>query len=285
MQNTEQGWQVERTGSNGGRRSKHPGSLVNLQAYPLTRLGSPEGARLIAQCHERLHRTGVCLLPGFVTEDALETMAEEARAAESEAYFCRKHHNVYLEPHDNAFPPDHPRRMRLYTSVGSIAYDRLPRQSALRALYEWDPLVTFMGAVLGYPLIYRFADPLGALSINVFREGDRHAWHFDESEFSTTLMLQTADEGGEYEYVPHTRRNGNEDYGLIRRIIDGEHNDIRTLPYKPGDLLIFSGRNSIHRITEVSGDTSRLVAILCFSTLPGEVNSDEVRTLFWGRTQ
>lgn len=285
MQNTEQGWQVESTESNGGRRREHPGSLVNLETYPLNRIGSPEGARLIAECHERLHRTGVCLLPGFVTDDALETMAAEARAAEHEAFFCRNHHNVYLEPHDNAFPPDHPRRMRLYTSVGSIAYDRLPRQSALRSLYEWDPLVTFMGAVLGYPLIYRFADPLGALSINVFREGDRHAWHFDESEFSTTLMLQAAEEGGEYEYVPDTRRAGNEDYGLIQRIIDGEHNDIRTLPYNPGDLLIFSGRYSIHRITEVSGDMSRLVAILCFSTLPGEVNSEEVRTLFWGRTQ
>ncbi len=276
---------MESSGSNGGRRSIHPGSLVNLQTYPLNRLGSPEGARLIARCHERLHRTGVCLLPGFVTDDALEAMATEARAAEPGAYFCRNHHNAYLEPHDDVFPPDHPRRMRMYTSVGSIAYDRLQQQSALRALYEWDPLVTFMGAVLGYPNIYRFADPLGALSINVFQDGDRHAWHFDESEFSTTLMLQASESGGEYEYVPDTRRAGNEDYGLIRRIIDGEHNDIRTLPYKPGDLLIFSGRNSIHRITEVRGDNSRLVAILCFSTLPGEVNSDQVRTLFWGRTQ
>ncbi len=285
MQSTEQGWRKESTGSNGGLCSIHPGSLVNLEHYPLNRLGSPEGARLIAECHERLQRTGVCLLPGFVTKDALETMAAEARWAEPDAYFCRNYHNAYLEPDDGAFPADHPRRRRLYTSVGSIACDRLPRQSALRNLYEWDPLVSFMGAVLGYGKVYRFADPLGALSINVFREGDRHAWHFDESEFSTTLMLQASEAGGEYEYVPDTRRVGSEDYGLIRRIIDGEHNDIRTLPYNPGDLLIFSGRNSIHRITEVSGDTSRLVAILCFSTRPNEVNSDEVRTLFWGRTQ
>ncbi len=285
MQSTEQGWQTKRTGANGGRRNKHPGLLINLESYPLNRLGSPEGSRLIAQCHESLHSTGVCLLPGFVNQDGLETMAAEAGELEPEAYFCRNHHNAYLEPDDGAFPPDHPRRLRMYTSVGSIAYDRLPRHSALRTLYEWDPLVTFMGAVLGYGQIYRFADPLGALSINVFRQGDRHAWHFDESEFSTTLMLQAPEEGGEYEYVPDTRRVGSEDYGLIRRIIDGEHNDIQTLPYNPGDLLIFSGRNSIHRITEVSGDTSRLVAILCFSTRPNEVNSDEVRTLFWGRTQ
>lgn len=268
-----------------GRSTPNPATLIDLGNYPLNRLGSPEGRRLVAQCHDRLRRTGVCLLPGFVTKAALERMADEARAVESEAYFCRSSHNAYLEPHDDAFPADHPRRWRMDTSVGSIACDRLPPSSSLRALYEWDPLLSFMGAVLGYPKLYRFADPLGALSINVFRDGDRHAWHFDESEFSTTLMLQAADKGGEYEYVPNTRTDDGENYETVRRILAGEHNEVLRLDYTPGDLLVFSGRRSIHRITEVQGDTSRLVAILCFSTRPREVNSEAVRMLFWGRTR
>lgn len=269
----------------GVRVPSNPATLVNLKDYPLSRLGSPQGMHLIARCQDRLKRTGACLLPEFITDEALETMAAEARAAEPGAYFCRSSHNAYLEPDDDAFPADHPRRLRMETSVGSIAYDRITPNSTLRELYEWDPLVTFIGAVLGFRRLYRFADPLGALSINVFRDGDRHAWHFDESEFSTTLMLQAPESGGEYEYVPNTRNGGPEDYGKMRRILSGEHNDIRTLPYEPGDLLIFSGRRSIHRITEVKGRTSRLVAILCFSTSPNQVNSEEVRNLFWGRTQ
>ncbi len=262
-----------------------PGNLINQVDYPLGRLGSPEGAHLVSECKERLGSTGVCLLPGFVVPEALEMMAAEAREAESHAYFCRNSHNAYLEHDDGAFPADHPRRLRMETSVGSIAYDQLAPSSVLRRLYEWDPLVAFMGAVLGHPRLYRFADPLGALSVNVFRDGDRHAWHFDESEFSTTLMLQAPQSGGEYHYVPATRSADHDDYELVRRVLDGEHNDVQRLLYAPGDLLIFSGRYNIHRIAEVQGDASRLVAILCFSTRPDDVNSDDVRRLFWGRTQ
>ena len=28
-----------------------------------------------------------------------------------------------------------------------------------------------------------------------------HAWHFDESPFSTTIMLQTAEDGGHFEHT------------------------------------------------------------------------------------
>ena len=31
--------------------------------------------------------------------------------------------------------------------------------------------------------------------------GWSHAWHFDESPFSTTIMLQTAEDGGYFDYT------------------------------------------------------------------------------------
>ena len=46
----------------------------------------------------------------------------------------------------------------------------------------------------------RLGDPLGAASINIFRPGWNHAWHFDEAEYTTTLCLQQAEEGGEFEF-------------------------------------------------------------------------------------
>ena len=53
--------------------------------------------------------------------------------------------------------------------------------------------------------MFRLADPLGACSVNIFRPGWCHAWHFDEAKYTTTLCLQQPERGGEFEYSPPLR--------------------------------------------------------------------------------
>jgi hypothetical protein len=259
-------------------------ALIDLARYPIADQTGPAGAALLTGCRAQLAETGVALLPGFLTAAATAAMAAEARALAPDAYFCDSTHNAYLEPDDGAFPPDHPRRRRLHTAVGSVAYDRLPAQSPLRRLYNWDPLVAFIGAVLGMPRLYRFADPLGALSINVFKPGGNHAWHFDETEYTTTIMLQEAEEGGFFDFVPHLRRPDGSETETVRGLLDGDERQVRRLPFTPGALSIFAGRVSLHRVSEIAGSGLRLVAVLAFNGRPDATNSDAVRQLFWGRT-
>jgi hypothetical protein len=258
--------------------------LVDLARYPIADLASAAAQRVVLDYRRQLAETGVALLNGFLTTEATAAMAAEARAHAGRAFFCDSTHNVYLEPHDDAFPSDHPRRLRLHTVVGSIAYDLLPRDSPLRRLYNWDNLLAFVQEVLGRPALYRLADPLGALSINVFKPGGRHSWHFDETEYTTTIMLQEAEEGGHFEYLPHLRRADAGEYDTVRRVLDGDERGVRRLPFTAGSLSIFAGRVSMHRVTEILGDRLRLVAVLAFNGRPGVTNSDEVRRLFWGRT-
>ena len=97
-----------------------------------------------------------------------------------------------------------------------MPYDRIPEQSALRSLYNWDPLRDFVGQVLGKSSFHRSEDPFGACSINVFTDGGVHGWHFDESEFTITLMLQAPESGGEFEYVPAIRGLENESESLAQ---------------------------------------------------------------------
>jgi alkylated DNA repair dioxygenase AlkB len=160
-------------------------TLVDLDRYDI------ESSDVVAHYRQQLTEKGVALLPGFVRAAAIADIAAEANRLAPDAYLCDDEHNVYLDKDIE--------RPRMRTVVASIAYDLLPANSPLRELYTWDPLVEFVRGVIGAPELHRLADPLGACSINVFRPGDFHAWHFDESEFTTTLMLQEADDGGWFE--------------------------------------------------------------------------------------
>ena len=66
--------------------------------------------------------------------------------------------------------------------------------------YESDDLTAFIAAVLGKPVLYRSGDPLDALEIAIFADGDELGWHFDNSEFSVTMMYQQAEAGGHFDY-------------------------------------------------------------------------------------
>ena len=141
--------------------------------------------------------------------------------------------------------------------------------------------------------MHRLADPLGAASINVFRSGWAHAWHYDESEFTVTLSLVQAAEGGAFEFTEPLRRSVDDLAFETTAAVINDHSEyavepagaacpsVRTAPFAPGTLQIFAGRTSLHRVSEVKGE--RLVAVYCFSDVEGFVNSPEVQRMFWGR--
>jgi hypothetical protein len=259
--------------------------LVDLDRYPLHATGSPALRELIVGCRAQLATRGVATVPSLVRPEAVARMAAETEAVIDRTFYCDNRHNAYLKAPDPSLPAAHPRNRDHATQVGSIAWDLIEPSASLRRLYLWDPLVAFVGAVLERDPFYRFADPLGACSVNVFRPGMGHAWHFDEARFSTTLMLQAAEEGGDFEFVPFLRPEHGEDYDAVGRILDGDERDVVRLPFAPGTLSIFHGSRSLHRVTRCAGRRDRLVAVLCFAGEPGAVNSDAVRRLFWGRTK
>lgn len=257
--------------------------MVNLARYPITDLESVAGSVFAQKCRKQYHETGLCLLADFITADSLKILADEANDISSQAYFCRNTHNAYLTEDDPELPAGDVSKRQEQTYVGSVPYDLIDKDTHLRRLYGWDALKDFIGFVLGKPELHRFADPLGACSINVFVDGGEHGWHFDESEFTITLLLQPPKSGGTFEYVPKIRGLANEKE-IVANILDGDRSQVVELPFTPGTLLIFGGRQTIHRVTRVSGDRPRLVPVLCYSEQPGMKNSASVRKLFWGRT-
>jgi len=49
----------------------------------------------------------------------------------------------------------------------------------------------------------------------------------------------------------------------------------------PGTLVLFRGWESIHRVTQVKGEKTRILAVLAYNSQPGIEFSEEARMTFW----
>ena len=153
----------------------------------------------MARCRADLAATGACQLDGFLRTEAVDRLVAEALGLTDRSFSNEAVHNVYFEDVDPSLPDDDPRRMMERASQATVAYDLIPDGAGIRALYEWEPLLHFVGAALGKHPFYRNSDPLGALNLVYYTEGDELGWHFDRAEFVVTLMLQPAASGGDFD--------------------------------------------------------------------------------------
>lgn len=262
----------------------HPSELIDLNRYPIKDLTCPQAQELIAYCRDHLKSMGCCVLPGFVTTAATSKMAAEAQAIVPQTYWSTVEGNAYLEPEDKSLPEDNPRNMTEITKLGALAYDQIPTQHALRRLFEWDGLMEFLAACLEKKELFRYADPMGALNVAVMKDGDYLRWHFDQTDFVTSIALQDAEEGGDFECVPNIRRADAENYDKVRAVLQGDRTGVVKVEMDPGALVLFQGRYTIHRVTPIKGKALRLVALLGYDTKPGVVSSEHLRYMRYGRT-
>ena len=114
--------------------------MVDLSRYPIADLSGPEGVEFARRSRAQFVETGLCMLPGFIRPGALELLSNEANGVSDRAYYCKSSHNPYLQLDDDTLPKDHPRRREEHTFVGSVAYDQIPEDTALRTIYGWDPV-------------------------------------------------------------------------------------------------------------------------------------------------
>ena len=97
-------------------------------------------------------------------------------------------------------------------------------------------------------------------------------------------MIQRPERGGAFEYVKDVRNadNGEMNYELTEQVLNGE-TPSKTLAIDAGALVLFRGRNSMHRVTPVVGGPTRILAVLAYNTQPEVSLSESVRRTFYGR--
>ena len=258
--------------------------IVDLGRYPIAHLAAARARRLVEDCRRELAARGACQLPGFMRPEAVQAVVDEAGALGHLAHRTEAAHNVYFTEAAPGLAAGDPRRWQVHSAKGAIGWNRIGPGSPLRRLYEWDGLTGFIRAALALPALYRDADPAGACSIMLYGQGDELGWHFDNSEFAVTLMLQTSEGGGSFEFVPRIRDAGDERLDAVGRLLAGAGDGILTMDGQPGTLALFAGRHSIHRVTPIQGKTPRVNAVLAYSQEPAHRLTPLNRELFYGQS-
>ena len=255
---------------------------IDTERYPIAEPGAARD-ELIAGLRSALDRDGCAVLHGFVHPERLpELVAECDRVAQfGHRNFTRT--NPYFTADRPELSSTHPLRRFYDRSNAFVPADHFGDDSILRAIYEWPAFAPFVQAALGETDFHRYADPLADVIVNLAEEGGGFPWHFDTNNYTVTLAIQNADHGGDFEFSPNLRTPTDENYAGVEAVLDGDADLIRTLHLQPGDLQIFKGRYSLHRVTPLAGATPRYVAIFSYVEVEGMVGSPDRTLELYGR--
>lgn len=259
--------------------------VVDLELHPI---GEPT---FQAACRAQFDADGVVALADFIRPAARADLIEEAAATRHLAYFSKQDHSVYLESPDPTYPASDARSHAIVSTKGAVTTDQLLPTSHLRTIYNSPEFREFLCAVLGEDELHEYADPLSSINLNFYEEGQELGWHFDNSEFAVTLLVQDPQAGGQYEYINHLRDTANGDNNeagvatVLHQNGQGPGRSATALPVDAGTLMLFRGRDALHRVTPVEGDRTRVLVVFAYNTEPGLALSESARMTFFGRLE
>ena len=260
----------------------NPVDCIDLIRYPINQ-PSPARTRILESTTQTIAEDGCAVLKGFIRAEAIAALVAECDRVAPFAHRNFGHTNVYFSKDQPDLPTDHPARQFYPRSNAFVPADNLKDDSGLRAIYEWEPFAPFIQEVLSEKLFYRYADPLADVVVNLAEAGGGFPWHFDTNNYTVTLALQNAQEGGVFEYSPHLRTSTDENYAGVSAVLNNDRRLIKSLNLEPGDLQIFKGRYALHRVTPLIGSRTRYVAIFSFADIPDMVGSPERTRQLYGR--
>lgn len=182
---------------------------------------------IIAGVRSGLESDGCAVLSNFLSADGLDALLREAQARAHLAFYPEvKQANVHLNSADPSLGPNHPRNRFMSRTNGFVRSDEWDATTHSWQLYYWPALMAFLADRLGKDELFIYDDPVSNMIVNVQAPGEEFNWHFDTNEFTITMLLQSADDGGEFEYVPNLRSTTDECNDDINAVLDGDRSRI-----------------------------------------------------------
>lgn len=258
--------------------------FVDTERYPLAEPGSAAWTDVVARTRRELQESGCSVLPDFIRPQLQDALRRECANSAPFAHYDIETVNAYNIDVDDSLPPDHPARIPIERGNAFVARDRIPADAIIQRLYTSALFQRFIADCFDLPQLHELADPLSGLVLNVVQPGMEHPWHFDTNEFTVSMLTQPAEEGGIFEYCPGIRSAESENLDAVRAVLTGDGDQsVHRLDLRPGDLQLFKGRYSLHRVSPVGGGTPRHTAIFAYSERPGVIGSVARTRQLFGR--
>ena len=167
---------------------------LDLDRYPLDKPGTHAWDAMVAKAKAELAETGMFNLPGFLKPAAQRAaVGELAPRFAGDSFTHSRKHNVYFRKEVPGLAADHPALTLFETINKTLCGDQIG--GSIKALYEWPPFAAFLAATMDKPVLFTMDDPLARVNAMQYGAGEGLNWHFDRSEFTTTLLLQAPEAG------------------------------------------------------------------------------------------
>ncbi len=256
--------------------------IVNCDAYALNRPHNADWHIAVAHARAGLQQNGCSVLPDFIHPNMLSTLAQQSEMLAPHAYYTVETVNAYNTDPNQALPAGHPASITFERGNAFVARDLIPKNHLIHLLYTDLKFKQFLAACFNVNELYELSDPLAGLCVNVVQPDREHPWHFDTNEFTVSLLTKPANQGGVFQYCSNIRTPEQENLSDVYAVITGNASQrIQNLELKCGDLQLFKGRYSLHRVNKVIGDTERHTAIFAYTQQPNVIgNVERTRQLF-----
>ena len=253
-------------------------SIIDYNKHPI------DDPNYIQECNLLIEKNSLLVLENFLLDNSLKNILNEAKQLEKKAYYCEQKHTILLSKKSNSLNNNDPLNRLMTSDKGCVPHDLINQKSDLNILYNSNIFKSFIKNVLNLDNIFPYADNLSSINLNYYQKGQQLGWHFDNASFAITLMIQSSPSGGEFEYITKGRdSNANYiDKNLISNVIDGI-NSPNLLDVNDGTLILFYGRNYLHRVTPVLSETPRILITLNYNEEENIELSENARSTFFGR--
>lgn len=256
--------------------------LIDLNRYPIADIYHGEGAAFLKDCQRHMDEHGWCNFEGFIRPEAVAALAQESNELLPSAETLTIKRTIYQgQAASSANEQDLTAKAYTHTAI-QLADDQIPADTLIQRLYQCEQLTDFVRGVQRKSTLYRCADEFQALNVVALPPEHWHAWHYDTTECTVTLLLQAAEAGGEFTFLPNSRTDDSEDTEAVKRLLSGDLSKAQSFSRDAGTLTLFRGGYSLHGVTKVEGSKPRVSAILTYSEASGTTLSDDVNIRIYG---